>query len=75
MDALLQFFQGIGTAITSIFDFIFSMVSDLVYLVGLTGKFLAHIPSYFSWLPPQLLTLLVSIFSIVVLYKIFGREG
>lgn len=75
MDALLKFFEGIGTAITSVFDFCFSMVSDLVYLVGVTGKFLSHIPSYFNWLPPQLLGLLVSIFAIVVLYKIFGREG
>lgn len=75
MDAIIQFFQGIGTAITSLFDFLFSMVSDLVYLIGLTGKFLAQIPKYFSWLPPQLLSILVSIFAIVVLYKIFGREG
>lgn len=75
MDAILQFFRGIGDAIVSIFDFIFSMVGDLVYLVGLTGKFLAHIPSYFSWLPPQLLSVLLSTFAIVVLYKVFGREG
>lgn len=75
MDAILQFFAGIGNAITAIFDFIFSMVGDLVYLVGLTGKFLAHVPSYFSWLPPQLLAILVSLFAIVVLYKVFGREG
>lgn len=43
------------------------MMSDLVYLVGLTGKFLAQIPAYFSWLPPQLVTLLVTIFAIIVI--------
>lgn len=75
MDALLQFFQGIGNAITAFFDFVFSFLGDLVYLVKLTGKFLAAIPGYFSWLPPELLALLSVIFSIVVLYKVLGREG
>lgn len=75
MDALLQFFQGIGNAITSFFDFIFSFLGDIVYLVQLTGKFLAAIPGYFSWLPPELLSLIGIIFTIVVLYKVLGREG
>lgn len=75
MDSILQFLTGIGDAIVSFFDVIFSFLRDTVYLVQLTGKFLAAIPSYFSWLPPQLLGLLVAIFSIVVLYKILGREG
>lgn len=51
MDALLQFIEGIGSAITAFFDFLFSLVGDLVYLVQLTGKFLVAIPGYFSWLP------------------------
>lgn len=75
MDAILNFFSGIADAVSSLFDFVFGVVSDLVYLVGLTGKFLAQIPAYFSWLPSQLVTLLVTIFAIVVLYKILGREG
>lgn len=75
MDAILNFFSGIADAVSSLFDFVFGIVSDLVYLVGLTGKFLSQIPAYFSWLPSQLVTLLVTIFAIVVLYKILGREG
>lgn len=75
MDALLQFFDGIATAITSAFDFVFSFFVDLVYLVGLTGRFLLQIPSYFSFLPDELLASLITLFSLVVLYKIIGREG
>lgn len=67
MDAILNFFSGIADAVASLFEFLFGMVSDLVYLVGLTGKFLAQIPAYFSWLPPQLVTLLVTIFAIIVI--------
>lgn len=75
MDAILQFFGGIADAVGAAFDFLVGLISDLVYLVQLTGKFLAQIPVYFSWLPAELLTLIVLIFTIVVLYKVLGREG
>lgn len=75
MDAVISFFVGIGEAIVSIFDFIVSLFSDIVYLVQLTGKFLLEIPNYFSWLPSSYLSMITILFSIVVLYKILGREG
>lgn len=75
MDAIIRFFEGIGDAVISVFEFFISFLSDLVYIVRLTGKFLAQIPSYFSWLPPGVLALIVTIFGIVVLYKVLGREG
>lgn len=75
MDALLQFFKGIGNAITSVIDFVIGFFQDLVYLIQLTGRFLAQIPNYFSWLPAGAITLLIVLFSIVVVYKILGREG
>ena len=75
MDALLQFFKGIGNAITSVIDFVIGFFQDLVYLIQLTGRFLAQIPNYFSWLPSVVTTMLIVLFSIVVVYKILGREG
>lgn len=74
MQAVIGFFQGIGSAIESVIDFVVSFFQDLVYLITLTGKFLAAIPGYFSWLPAPLLVILLPIFSIVVLYKVLGRE-
>lgn len=75
MDALISFFEGIGNAIVSAFNFVVSLVSDIVYMIQLTGKFLAQIPSYFSWIPAEITALLVVLFSVVVIYKILGREG
>lgn len=75
MDAIIKFFTGIADAVTAAFDFLFSFIADLVYLVQLTGKFLVQIPLYFSWLPGELLALVILIFTIVVLYKVLGREG
>lgn len=75
MQAILNFFTGVWNTITSLIDFVVGIIEDLVYVVKLTGNFLIHIPVYFGWLPSAFVTLIVTIFGIVVIYKILGREG
>lgn len=75
MQAVVDFLSGIGDVITSLFSFVIDFIGDLVYLVKLTGKFLSEIPNYFSWLPAPVLAIVIIIFTVVVLYKILGREG
>lgn len=75
MDAIISFFQGIGNAIVAVFDFVVSFFSDLVYLIQLLGSALANMPGFLNWLPPEMVTLLLVLVSIVVIYKILGREG
>lgn len=75
MDALISFFTGIGDAIVSAFDFVISFFADLIYTIQLLGKVVLSIPNYISWLPSPVVTLLLTLFSIVVIYKILGREG
>lgn len=75
MDVIIDFLAGIGEVIVTVIEFVVSFFSDVVYVIQLTGKFLAQIPTYFSWLPGELLGLLVIIFGVVVIYKILGREG
>lgn len=75
MQAIISFFSGIVDAVSAALDFLIGTVKDLVYVVKLTGKFLLQLPSYFSFLPVQLVSMLLVIFSIVVIYKILGREG
>lgn len=74
MQAILDFLGSIGEAIVAAFDFLVSLIMDLVYLVQLTGKMLTQIPLYFAWLPPGLTALLVSAITIAVLFKILGRD-
>lgn len=74
MNALISFVEGIGAAITGFFEFVFSLVSDIVYLVQLTGRMLAQIPRYFSFLPAPVLAVIVTAVTIAVLYKVLGRE-
>ncbi len=75
MDAILSFLKGFGSAIIGLIDFLVGFISDIVYLVQVTGRALAQIPTYLSWMPPQVSALLIAIITIAVIYKITGREG
>lgn len=70
-----EWIQNIGTFFTSLYDFVISFFEDIVYIIRLTAGFVAKIPDYFSWLPSEALALVVSIFAVVVIYKVLGREG
>lgn len=75
MDAIIGFFAGFADVIVGLVDFVIGLVGDLVYVSQITGKAVASIPSYFTWVPAPVLVLLLAVFAIVVLYKILGREG
>ena len=75
MDAIINFFSSIGEVITSIFSLVWSFIQDLVQIILMLSKFLVEIPGFIAWLPDPLPFLLLSIFTIAVVYKIAGREG
>lgn len=72
---LVDFFLGLKNVITSLIEFVIGFISDLVYVVRLCGSFVLKIPTFFSWLPDVAITLIITIFGIVVIYKVIGREG
>ena len=39
MAGLFDFIAGIGTAISALFNFVVSLIQDIVYMVQLTGNF------------------------------------
>lgn len=75
MQAIADILSSIADWFTMIFDFIFGFFGDVVYIIKITGIFLLKIPEYFAWLPSECVSVVVVIFSIVVVYKILGREG
>lgn len=75
MNAILEFFAGIADLLVGAIDFLIGLIGDIVYLVQLTGKAVSSIPGFFQWLPAPVVALLVTIFGVVVIYKILGREG
>lgn len=75
LETIKNFFLGLSNVITSLIDFVIGFVEDIVYVVKLCASFVAKIPSLFSWLPSGVLAMIVLTFSVVVFYKIMGREG
>lgn len=75
LSTLKDYIVGIGELFVSLYHFVLDFFSDIVYVVKLTAQFVANIPNYFRWLPAPVLALIVSIFAVVVIYKVLGREG
>lgn len=75
MDAILGFFRGIADVLVGAVDFLIGIIRDLVYLAQITARAVSAIPGFFAWLPPPAVALLLTIFSVVVIYKLLGREG
>ena len=74
MKAITDFLGGIGNGLMMIVDFVISFFEDVAYIIKLTGEFVLKIPEYLSFLPPSVLAIVVSIFTVVVIYKVLGRE-
>lgn len=74
MQAIINFFTGLADIISSVIDFVIDFFKDLVYVIGLLGTFVVSIPTYFTWLPGAAVALLVTTFSIVVIYMILNRK-
>lgn len=75
MDALISFFTGIGDVIVSGFNFILSFVEDLVWIVQTLFWAIAQANLMLLWLPTKIMALVAVLLSVVMLYKIMGREG
>lgn len=74
MQSIIDFLSSIGSAILAGIDFVISFFQDIIYIIQLTGKFLTQLPSFFSWLPAPVVSVLLTTFAIVVIYKIAGRD-
>lgn len=75
MEAVADILSSIASGISTALEFLISFFEDIFYVIKLTGEFVLEIPNYFSWLPAEVVASLVSIFAIVVIYKVLGREG
>lgn len=75
MGAILDVLSGFIDLCMFVVDFVISTIKDLVYMIGLLGELTVNLPDYLGWLPTSIMTHFLVIISIVVVYKIIGREG
>lgn len=67
--------QSIADFFVAIFEIVMGLIRDIVQMVKMLGEFVGKIPDLFGWLPPAAVSLIVVLFSVVVIYKVIGREG
>lgn len=75
MQALIDFFKGLGKIIFGFFYWIDETIYELLYVKETFDSFSARIPDLFSWLPSACVSLISIAFIFVILYKLLGREG
>ncbi len=75
MDAVISFLISFANLISNLVQFLINLVKDLIYVVGLLAKMVVQIPNMIGWLPSACISLVLTLFSIVVIYKVLGREG
>lgn len=75
LETIKDFLVGIGDMFVSLWEFVIGFFEDIAYIVKLTGQAVLHIPDIFSWLPAEMVALIVVIIGVVVVYKVMGREG
>lgn len=74
LDAIFDVVSKIGEFISTAWDFVIDFLKDTFAMIKLVGDTVASIPDYLSFLPAEIVAVFVSIFSVVVIYKILGRE-
>lgn len=75
MLGMQQFFSEISGTVSAFGRFVVSLYEDTIQFVKLLAKIPVILVSIFDWMPPALWASLYILFSVVILYKILGREG
>lgn len=75
LKSIYRAIKGFINTVMMIVDFIITLIEDIIYVIKLTAEALAEIPSYFTWLPDFFVPALITLFGIVIVYKVIGREG
>lgn len=73
MGAILDILKSFIDAVIALINFIIKMIGDLIYFIGLLGELIPALPSFFTWLPPVAVSVLLTVFTIVVILRILGR--
>lgn len=74
MQALLNIFTKLFDIIRTIVHFIVQFFQDLVYIIKTLGQFIIKAPLLFGFLPPAVLAIFLVGISVIVIYKVVGRD-
>lgn len=75
MQAIIDMFRGLVELLNSVVDFVVKLFTDLVSVVRLLAQTVAALPRMLGFLPSTILSVILATFTVVVIYKVLGREG
>lgn len=74
IEAIANGIQSIIDFFSMVIDFIITLFRDLAAMAVALTEAVAQIPNYLGFFPPAILALLLTVFGVVVIYKILGRD-
>lgn len=75
MGAIVDFFIAISEPVLVLIDWVTGFIADIAYMIAMLHAFMSYIPSFFAWLPASISVFIITAFTIVIVYKVIGREG
>lgn len=72
---MLSVLTTIGDFLGAILGAVLDFIDDLGQMIVILHDTFSGLPAFWSWLPATSAALIGSVFGVVVLYKILGREG
>ena len=74
MQALFDIIKSIGEFFSNVISFVVTIFSDLIYVIKSIGTAISRIPNYIGWLPASISALFLVALSIIIVYKVVGRD-
>lgn len=74
LNTIKDFIVSIGDFFLTIWDFVIGIFEDIAYLIKLLGKAVVSIPKWLSWLPAEVVALIVAGLAVVVILRVLGRD-
>lgn len=75
IEAIKTAISFIVDSITSIWEFIITIVEDIVYVIETLGNFVTRIFRYLAFIPGPILAIFTIGITGAVVFKIVGRDG
>lgn len=75
LSTLVETVKEIGQALAAIWDFVWELIKGFAEVLQLLGRVVGALPQYLIWLPSTIVAITLAIFTVVIIYKVTGREG
>lgn len=74
MQAIINIFTSLFDIIKTVVHFVVQFFQDIVYIIKTLGQFIIKAPLLFGFLPPAVLAIFIVGISVIIIYKVVGRD-